>query len=651
MKKVISGLVLLVLMLAMQTAYAANDFKLSKNEYKTTAIVCPKTKFVASFAAQELQKHLNLITGNLFPIATDKGTFKKVFYVGIVPAQDKKALEADEARYLVTSDAVYIYGEDNISGKPGDSPTPIVNTSAGRRGTLFAVYDFLEYELGVKWLQPGDAGIIYEQKDELSIPGNSHSWMSPFKYARGMRAGNWASSESVDGKIILPDAFKMTEAESSRKYFETNLWLRRMRMGNRGTKLSFGHAFGDWWVKYGEAHPEYFALNGRNVRGTMKSIERVKMCVSNQDVVKTIVDNWLAARAAGNTTDVINGCENDGNSNGLAEFCHCENCIALDYLEPGEKFGANLTDRYVDFWNRIVTLARTHVPTARVCGYAYSYYMTPPRKTRVADGVVLGFVTRFGDDKVKTQSVYEGWKAMGAKEIYFRPNDLNAELGLPLGTGKQMVDHLQMAIKFGAEGIDQDSLFNFWSGISGPVYYTLAKSFTDTNKPYEYWEDEYASAFGPAKDDIKAYLTHWRVEVNGKRLAPADAANRKSGKNGLLGYSVVRGFAPEINKYYNENDFDITDGYLKSALSKKLSPSQKNFVNSMLTANMHNRLSYEAMLAKSTKSDNQAQASKALLDYRIAHKDDLFINWAHLFTTQNNFGDICGVTRLLASSK
>ncbi len=43
---------------------------------------------------------------------------------------------------------------------------------------------------------------------------------------------------------------------------------------------------------------------------------------------------------------------------------------------------------------------------------------------------------------------------------------------------------------------------------------------------------------------------------------------------------------------------------------------------------------------------NATNASKTLLDFRIANKDDLYINWPLLFAEQTEYGDICGMGSL-----
>ncbi len=84
---------------------ATGSFELYEEDFSTTAIVIPKSAGNSKqFAAQELQKHLELITGHRFPIVTSGSDSGKVFYVGIRPEFDIQPLENEEA--LSTVDRV-----------------------------------------------------------------------------------------------------------------------------------------------------------------------------------------------------------------------------------------------------------------------------------------------------------------------------------------------------------------------------------------------------------------------------------------------------------------------------------------------------------------------------------------------------------------
>lgn len=266
----------------------AENFNLSPQDYNDTAIVCDDNGAVASFASDELQKHLEFITGYRFPIVLEKNDYEKAFYIGVVPKEDKKPLKAEEARYLITPSSVYLYGEDKITVTGEDEIQTVTKASRNRTGTLFAVYNFLENELGVHWYEPGDIGIVYKRNSFISIPAKSSSWISHFLYQRGMRSGT-ANYEAFMSDKSIPQEFKNITAEQLiAKKAETDIWLKRMRMGNRSVYLPFSHAFSKWWETYGNEHPDWFAVNANGKRAPMGAADRIKMCVSNQDQAKIL---------------------------------------------------------------------------------------------------------------------------------------------------------------------------------------------------------------------------------------------------------------------------------------------------------------------------------------------------------------------------
>jgi hypothetical protein len=119
----------------------------------------------------------------------------------------------------------------------------------------------------------------------------------------------------------------------------------------------YGHAFTDWWKRYGKTNLDYFAMNN-GIRGPVgwngktdnvaafqgNAGEAVALCVSNPAVVRQIIRNWNGK------TEYVNICENDAND---IHSCHCENCKALDALKPGESWVHNLADRYIHFANEV----------------------------------------------------------------------------------------------------------------------------------------------------------------------------------------------------------------------------------------------------------------------------------------------------------
>lgn len=630
---------ILTLALAVSTF---GSFQLDDQNFAETAIVISEDIDSANqFAAQELQKHLWLITGHKFSIASSPGNARKIFYVGIKPDSDTRSLENEEARYVITDDAIYLYGEDKINWRSGYMMSEIVGYWAShlnRLGTLYAVYSFLENELGVRWIEPGDDGIAYAQTKRINLENKAESWVSQFDYTRGLRTYAWRYDSFEMAKEHIPDAFQLTEEEVDEKRIEDDLWLRRMRMGNRsGIRLQFSHAFTRWWEKYGETNPEFFALTDRGKREpiSLEQPDRVKMCVSNPEFISEVVKQYVNLRKQDPLKFyALDASENDGGPGGMGQYCHCENCQELDVLQEGEEFGDHLTDRYVWFYNRCLEEARKQVPDAVVCGFIYSHTsLKPPRKQRVSDGVILQIVPSMADPISETRKLYEDWYNMGARKVLYRPNDLCVDFGLPLGHEERIFEAQKMGFEYGAEGIDHDSIYGYWTGISGINYYILAKAQVYPDKGFQHWMDEYTSVYGNAQADIKAYFQHWR-EIFYQRFLPA---HREMGR--LLGWSIINRSAEQIRDYYWEEDFDVTDSYLQRALSRELTDLERQRVEKLIVANRHNRLTFEAIAAiNSADVVLQMNKAKELLEFRKEHRDLLRMNWNRLFINQAEYG-------------
>jgi hypothetical protein len=314
----------------------------------------------------------------------------------------------------------------------------------------------------------------------------------------------------------------------------------------------------------------------------------------------------------------------------------------LDVKKEGEEFDSHMTDRYIYFANEILKEARKKVPGTRAVMYAYSDYRFPPRKIKVSDGLVLGFVPRLMMDPEELNRHYLDWRKAGAKEMFLRPNDMHIDTGLPMGFEKKMFENYKIGIKNGIIGTDYDSIHSFWPS-SGIGIYILARGHIYPDKSFEELEDDYCSAFGPAKNNVKKYFEYWRKVWN-ERFMPDREIIAKVGRYG----NFRRGLMWTLPKYYSEEDFDKTDAFLKAGLNKKLTKQELERLEKLILANKHARLTYEAIAVNNRDSKEKDPAkrleiSKCLLDFRIKHKDDLNTNWAKLFSIEKSFGDVSGV--------
>jgi len=582
---------------------------------KNSVIVLEKADPVKSFAAKELAKHLKLITGVNIPIVTSSPGGKYIFHVGV----DSDKLKLEESCYKVGPKVTWFYGDDN--GLPLNSRS--------RTGTLFAVYNFLDRQLGVKWIAPGNDGIVFKKTKNLKLSSGTYNW-TPKLAMRGIRPGYNRHQKNTN----IPKQFHLSTKENKAKQTESQLWLKRMRMG-KGRVFGYGHAFTKWWKKYGKEHPEYFALNkyGKRAPWRASKPDRIKMCVSNPRLQKKVVENYLKRRKGNN---VINVCENDSGG-----YCRCPKCLALDAPKKGEEFGKVMTDRYIWFANQVQRLARKKVPDTQAVMYAYSVYRFPPRKVKVDKGVILGFVPKLLVPDKELDAYYKSWHKAGARDLFLRPNDMHVDVGLPMGFEKKMFDNFKICMKYGAFGTDYDSLHNYWPS-SGIANYVLARGIADPDKSFAYWENEYCNTFGPAADDVKKYFAYWRNEVWEKRLMPDRETILKKGRYG----NFRRGLMWNFQNYYNKADFDKTDAILKAALKQKLTSAEHRRVETLVLANQHSRLMYRAMKEKNARpadADKLRKAAGDLLDFRIKYKKRLNYDWRYLFRNEHVLGDVCGM--------
>ncbi len=599
----------------------------------SAVIVCPAgADDAVRDAAEELAKHLALVTG-VEPrraAAAEPGPDCYPFQVGLSPG-DKTALAPEEARWAVTAEAAWFYGE-----------------------ARFAVYAFLEDALGIRWIEPGDAGIAYAPQPSLNLTPGRFRWAPSLK-ARGIRTGARLGHPPSLSARLKPFAEWLPTAEAHDQLARNrSTWNQRMRMGSHAN-LGYGHSFTDWWARYGEDHPEYFALNKYGRRepesqtanpenpaepAGLGNENTVKLCMSQPGVAAQVIHNWMAG---GRHSPWAGVCENDMGWG----FCRCPLCRALDSEKDAARFGDYLTydpfltDRDVYLANAVARGIRRHDPAAGAVLYAYNQTELPPRAQTVDPNVLVGVVpTTVNLDKL--ERLFSGWRAAGARQLFLRPNYhvYYYTTALPMGFEKQMFDAFQIAVRHGAIAADYDSMQGIWP-VTGIADYILAKAFSEPDRPFDHWETHYTDAFGPAAAAVKAYFRYWRESLWEQRLLPDLDALAERGKY----YNFARGVMWSLDQYYTAADFDRTDALLEAASAAALSPSQRGLLEQLILANRHTRLVFEAVTAKGS---DRFKPALALLAFRRRHREALRLPWLALFDREMYWGDITGIQTAIA---
>lgn len=566
-------------------------------------------------AATELQHHLQLITGREIPvIQTAPASDVYPFYIATPAPGDEEPFACEEARYVVSQEGAWFYGD----------------RSRRNIGARFAVYAFLEGQLGVRWLEPGDEGIAFTSQDTLVLEPQTYQWIPELVFRKIRQSIRHDQLHRPIGRPST-DAFLISKEEHNREVEEEILWQDRMRMG--GSRPGGAHAFRDWWEKYGQTHPDYFALNKFGERkpvplpkGRQRTIEFIKICPSNPQVANQLIEEW---KPRSDVQQYVSTGPNDGYN-----FCRCEACMALDVRYEGEAFPGHLTDRYVFLANEVARQAREHRPDAWAAMYAYLTTLQPPRKRRLEPNIVVHIVPYVIPLDTETNAqLFKGWQQAGATRLALRPNYHHKYMvgSLPLGIEKQMFDVFQQAVRYGTISADYDSLMGNWP-VTGFADYVLAKAMSDPSKSFEYWEDHYMQGFGAAASDIKRYYAYWRQNVWDERLAPALEPINDAGRYGFF----IRGLMWTLgdHDYYRLADFDRTDAILRKAASRNLTSQQRQRVEQLQLANQHARLVY---LAATADGQERYHRTRELVEFRKEHKDVLRMSWVRLIGLEDRY--------------
>lgn len=372
-------------------------------------------------------------------------------------------------------------------------------------GTVNAIYTFLQDQLGVRWLWPGELG--------EDVPRRKRIELKPFEYRYHpqIRARGGAFNFS---------------ALSNKGYGRAHQWTRRQRLQLDSLRSEGGHAFGDWHERFFETKLELFALQPDGTRGTFPSPRNMKLCQSNPAVWQQWLTDVALKLEKDPTLTEFNASPNDGWSSG---HCVCENCRAWDHPNGEPRLmhwhkhreeRPALSDRHVTFANKLAALLKQRYPDKdyRVLMLSYGHSRPAPIKARPAENVIIVSVANFFG---RTELVDRGstWKtphrnqlaAWGklARHVMWRPNTgspVGWQQGLPDLSVAQTIENIQFAARNRCIGIYIDSVWEHWA-TQGPQYYVMAQLFWNpAEDAQKILDDYYERAFGPASTDVRNYF-------------------------------------------------------------------------------------------------------------------------------------------------
>lgn len=442
-----------------------------------------------------------------------------------------QGLERGAMRLRTVGNALVLLGAD-------------AKTPADPNGSRHAVVTFLEEIVGLRYLWPGELGLVTPRHSTLALPKLDRTF-TPRIAQRKIR---WPSRNDRldDGLAYLgftPEDYDARFARALGKSEGLPDWMDWQRLGG-SLELVGGHSFGNAWDKYHREHPEWFALQPNGSRDLSRSTpERARLCKSNLALIDALARDKIEELKKSGAKS-ISLAPNDG---GRATFCVCESCRQLDPPDgrkitltdftaspPKDYEAVALTDRMVWFWNRLAERIEAEVPDSRFVVYAYSAYKSPPLREKLHPRLAVFFVgVSYESDQARRQARedWNRWAAMSGKLVW-RPNLLlyGRREGVPSVFIHKLAEDLGDFADHGLLGTDFDSIMHHWA-TEGLNTYVLARLLWDPAQAVDVILDDYCRAgFGPAAAPVQQWFLRIEAITNdvaargGAKLAPYTAS-------------------------------------------------------------------------------------------------------------------------------
>jgi hypothetical protein len=305
-------------------------------------------------AADRLKFYLHEVTGVDFPIVSETNVKVGVSRILIGPSKEVKSLIKDVKWATLRHDGIVIrtVGADLVlaGGRP--------------RGTLYAVYTFLEDSVGCRWWSSDESTI--PQKKTLTIDSLNLTYVPKLYYRDQMYRDIYKSREflatlKINGHYIgLPESF-----------------------GGNMPIIGWCHTFYQFLPpeEYFAKHPEWYSeINGK------RTTHISQLCLTNEEMRKEMIRVVLEKFRENPTAEIISITQNDAPGG----QCQCKKCRELEARE-GSPSGP-----IIEFVNAIAAEVEKEFPNAKVETLAYQYSRVPPKNVKPRRNVVIRLCAGMG---------------------------------------------------------------------------------------------------------------------------------------------------------------------------------------------------------------------------------------------------------------
>ena len=448
---------------------------------KATIVVAKAATAPEKHAAAELASFLKQVTGATFAVA-DQATGPR-----LLVGPDAAKL-ADPA---FTTDGL---GADGIVIRTAG--TDLILAGGRPRGTLYAVYTFLEDHVGCRWWSSKVSTI--PRKPSLAVGPLAVRYVPPLEYRESFWLdgfdADWAVRNKSNGHSVRVDA-------------------------KRGGKIiyeGFVHSFYRLIPpgKYFKAHPEWFSMH----KGK-RTYKGGQLCLTNEAMRKELVKNLKAALRRNPAATIASVSQNDWRGP-----CQCPKCAAIDKQE-GSHAGT-----LIRFVNAVAADIEKEFPHVAISTLAYQYTRQAPKLVRPRPNVIVRLCSiecsfaqplsgkrnwKFGDD-------IRNWSKI-CNRLYVWDYTTNFRHHiLPHPNLRVLGPNVKFFVDHNVKGIfEQGAYTTLGAEMAELRAWVLAKLLWNPSLDANKLIDEFlAGYYGPAAPHIAAYLKviHDAVAASGDHL-------------------------------------------------------------------------------------------------------------------------------------
>ncbi len=443
-------LILVGLMLGTAPAVHAGVLIVENGKSTGTIVLAADAPESVKAAAAELQRDIALATGAKLPIATGNAQVAgPIISLGATPQAAAAGISAQGIadggyRIVTRGNTLYILGPDT----PDDGWTAGGGFSSG---TANGVYSFLEEQLDVRWLMPGDLGRDVPPRKGLEI-GQIDRTHTPLFSNR-----------------LISQLFYTGMSKQQRQAVQT--WMDRQRVGSNNYAAAIEHNH-NWWrtvnrsaeadpLARGSAdpgtpavkalykeHPDWFAMDASGKRPLPKN-HYAKLESTNPQLVQWFAQQAIRTLKAAKRPQTFSLSPSDGSST----WSQSPESKALYDPSPSKIFdpeapadSPGVSSLVLKWYHDVAQIVAREYPQGRLAGYIYSTYLYPPSKFSmklpdnftpvIAPSISYGYGLYRPRTREVFQEVMESWAKVAPANWYYYdlPNQILRQSEGDMGT-------------------------------------------------------------------------------------------------------------------------------------------------------------------------------------------------------------------------